>query len=160
MLIITLIGLSLKTKSYVLPAFAEYILMEPSPDYAPIFGLMQEKIYISKIVVEFLQSNPHAVYEDLINKIEVRALPSLERVWIHMYTEWLMLEKTVQGVPLSRIPNGGLDAQLLVHCLSSIHEILVSPLPALQGGKTLETSDLFFSSSPPHTKDHCPSFCH
>lgn len=58
-------------------AFAEYILMEPSPDYAPIFGLMQEKIYISKIVVEFLQSNPHAVYEDLINKIEVRALPSL-----------------------------------------------------------------------------------
>lgn len=51
--------------------------MEPSPDYAPIFGLMQEKIYISKIVVEFLQSNPHAVYEDLINKIEVRALPSL-----------------------------------------------------------------------------------
>ncbi|KAK7800480.1 hypothetical protein U0070_024260, partial [Myodes glareolus] len=50
--------------------FAEYILMEPSPDYAPIFGLMQEKIYISKIVVEFLQSNPHAVYEDLINKIE------------------------------------------------------------------------------------------
>lgn len=45
--------------------------MEPSPEYAPIFGLMQEKIYISKIVVEFLQSNPDAVYEDLINKIEV-----------------------------------------------------------------------------------------
>lgn len=96
-MLITLTGLSLKTKSYVLPAFAEYILMEPSPDYAPIFGLMQEKIYISKIVVEFLQSNPHAVYEDLINKIEVRALPSLGRVWIHMYTAWLMLEKTVQN---------------------------------------------------------------
>ncbi|XP_049981417.1 DNA (cytosine-5)-methyltransferase 1 isoform X4 [Alexandromys fortis] len=56
--------------------FAEYILMEPSPDYAPIFGLMQEKIYISKIVVEFLQSNPHAVYEDLINKIETTVPPS------------------------------------------------------------------------------------
>lgn len=45
--------------------------MDPSPDYAPIFGLMQEKIYISKIVVEFLQSNPDSTYEDLINKIEV-----------------------------------------------------------------------------------------
>ncbi|XP_006987092.3 DNA (cytosine-5)-methyltransferase 1 isoform X3 [Peromyscus maniculatus bairdii] len=57
-------------------SFAEYILMEPSPDYAPIFGLMQEKIYISKIVVEFLQGNPHAVYEDLINKIETTVPPS------------------------------------------------------------------------------------
>ncbi|KAM5238057.1 DNA (cytosine-5)-methyltransferase 1 [Ctenodactylus gundi] len=57
-------------------AFAEYILMEPSPEYAPIFGLMQEKIYISKIVVEFLQGNPDATYEDLINKIETTVPPS------------------------------------------------------------------------------------
>ncbi|XP_035299384.1 DNA (cytosine-5)-methyltransferase 1 isoform X5 [Cricetulus griseus] len=56
--------------------FAEYILMEPSPDYAPIFGLMQEKIYISKIVVEFLRDNPHAIYEDLINKIQTTVPPS------------------------------------------------------------------------------------
>lgn len=75
------------------PAFAEYILMEPSPDYAPIFGLMQEKIYISKIVVEFLLGNPHAVYEDLINKIEVRALPSLWWFWIHVCTTWVLLEE-------------------------------------------------------------------
>ncbi|XP_040842199.1 DNA (cytosine-5)-methyltransferase 1 isoform X3 [Ochotona curzoniae] len=57
-------------------SFAEYILMNPSPDYAPIFGLMQEKIYISKIVVEFLQGNPDATYEDLINKIETTVPPS------------------------------------------------------------------------------------
>lgn len=57
-------------------SFAEYILMDPSPDYAPIFGLMQEKIYISKIVVEFLQSNPDSTYEDLINKIETTVPPS------------------------------------------------------------------------------------
>ncbi|VTJ91688.1 Hypothetical predicted protein, partial [Marmota monax] len=50
--------------------------MEPSPEYAPIFGLMQEKIYISKIVVEFLQGNPDATYEDLINKIETTVPPS------------------------------------------------------------------------------------
>ncbi|XP_073910198.1 DNA (cytosine-5)-methyltransferase 1 isoform X2 [Castor canadensis] len=57
-------------------SFAEYILMDPSPEYAPIFGLMQEKIYISKIVVEFLQGNPDATYEDLINKIETTVPPS------------------------------------------------------------------------------------
>ncbi|EAW84079.1 DNA (cytosine-5-)-methyltransferase 1, isoform CRA_a [Homo sapiens] len=57
-------------------SFAEYILMDPSPEYAPIFGLMQEKIYISKIVVEFLQSNSDSTYEDLINKIETTVPPS------------------------------------------------------------------------------------
>nr|XP_023408217.1 DNA (cytosine-5)-methyltransferase 1 isoform X3 [Loxodonta africana] len=57
-------------------SFAEYILMDPSPEYAPIFGLMQEKIYISKIVVEFLQNNPDLTYEDLINKIETTVPPS------------------------------------------------------------------------------------
>ncbi|XP_012889489.1 PREDICTED: DNA (cytosine-5)-methyltransferase 1 isoform X1 [Dipodomys ordii] len=57
-------------------AFAEYILMDPSPEYAPIFGQMQEKVYISKIVVEFLLGNPDATYEDLINKIETTVPPS------------------------------------------------------------------------------------
>lgn len=45
--------------------------MEPSEEYSLIFALMQEKIYMSKIVVEFLQKNPDATYEDLLNKIEV-----------------------------------------------------------------------------------------
>lgn len=54
-------------------AFADYILMQPSEEYAPIFALMQEKIYMSKIVVEFLQKNPDATYEDLLNKIEVQS---------------------------------------------------------------------------------------
>ncbi|XP_054983670.1 DNA (cytosine-5)-methyltransferase 1 isoform X3 [Sorex araneus] len=57
-------------------SFAEYILMEPSPDYAPVFSLMQEKMYMSKIVVEFLQGNSEATYEDLINKIETTVPPS------------------------------------------------------------------------------------
>ena len=45
--------------------------MHSSEEYAPIFALMQEKIYMSKIVVEFLQKNPDVSYEDLLNKIEV-----------------------------------------------------------------------------------------
>lgn len=55
-----------------LPAFADYILMHSSEEYAPIFAVMQEKIYMSKIVVEFLQKNPDVSYEDLLNKIEVK----------------------------------------------------------------------------------------
>uniref|UniRef100_W5MKZ4 DNA (cytosine-5)-methyltransferase n=1 Tax=Lepisosteus oculatus TaxID=7918 RepID=W5MKZ4_LEPOC len=57
-------------------AFADYILMDPSEEYAPIFALMQEKIYMSKIVVEFLQKNPEATYEDLLNKIETTVPPA------------------------------------------------------------------------------------
>lgn len=54
------------------PAFADYILMDPREEYAPIFAVMQEKIYMSKMVVEFLQKNPDVSYEDLLNKIEVK----------------------------------------------------------------------------------------
>uniref|UniRef100_A0A8C3MB80 DNA (cytosine-5)-methyltransferase n=1 Tax=Geospiza parvula TaxID=87175 RepID=A0A8C3MB80_GEOPR len=57
-------------------AFADYILMEPGEEYAPTFGLMQEKIYMSKIVVEFLQNNRHVSYEDLLNKIETTVPPA------------------------------------------------------------------------------------
>ncbi|XP_019064640.1 DNA (cytosine-5)-methyltransferase 1 [Fukomys damarensis] len=65
--------------------FAEYILMEPSPDYEPLFGLIQEKIYMSKIVIEFLQGNPDATYEDLINKIETTVPPST--INVNRFTE-------------------------------------------------------------------------
>ncbi|XP_072458541.1 DNA (cytosine-5)-methyltransferase 1-like [Notamacropus eugenii] len=55
--------------------FADYILMEPSEEYAPIFSLMHEKMYLSKTVVEFLQTNTDATYEDLIHRIETTIPP-------------------------------------------------------------------------------------
>lgn len=64
------------------PAFADYILMQPSEEYAPIFALMQEKIYMSKIVVEFLQKNPDATYEDLLNKIEVKCKYNKPKIFV------------------------------------------------------------------------------
>uniref|UniRef100_A0A673YD48 DNA (cytosine-5)-methyltransferase n=1 Tax=Salmo trutta TaxID=8032 RepID=A0A673YD48_SALTR len=57
-------------------AFADYILMDPREEYAPIFAVMQEKIYMSKMVVEFLQKNPDVSYEDLLNKIETTVPPA------------------------------------------------------------------------------------
>ena len=52
-------------------AYADYILMNPSEDYAEIMATVHEKIYLSKIVIEFLEEHPDATYEDLLNKIQV-----------------------------------------------------------------------------------------
>jgi DNA (cytosine-5)-methyltransferase 1 len=56
-------------------AYAEYFLMEPSEMYAPIMATVHEKIYLSKVVIEFCEENPDGAYEDLLNKIEVGFLP-------------------------------------------------------------------------------------
>ncbi|XP_051825328.1 DNA (cytosine-5)-methyltransferase 1-like [Antechinus flavipes] len=56
-------------------AFADYILVEPSKEYAAIFCLMHEKIYLSKKVVEFLHENTEATYEELIQNIESNIPP-------------------------------------------------------------------------------------
>lgn len=56
--------------------------MDPSEEYSLIFALMQEKIYMSKIVVEFLQKNQDATYEDLLNKIEVSWLKCWNSVYV------------------------------------------------------------------------------
>lgn len=56
-------------------AFAEYILMQASEEYMPFMNLMREKIAMSKIVIEFIQNNPEARYEDLLNKVETSVPP-------------------------------------------------------------------------------------
>ncbi|CAH3033865.1 unnamed protein product [Pocillopora meandrina] len=56
-------------------AFAEYILMQASEEYMPFMNLMREKIAMSKIVIEFIQDNPEARYEDLLNKVQTSVPP-------------------------------------------------------------------------------------
>lgn len=69
--------------------------MDPNPEYAPLFSVMQEKIYISKIVVEFLQSNPDSTYEDLINKIEVRGSGSPQpEIHAYLHAAQMLLENS------------------------------------------------------------------
>jgi len=55
-------------------AFAEYILMEPSEAYAPFMDAVKEKIYMSKLVIEFLLDEISPTYEDLLNKLQVSLL--------------------------------------------------------------------------------------
>ncbi|KAJ7334456.1 DNA (cytosine-5)-methyltransferase 1 [Desmophyllum pertusum] len=56
-------------------AFAEYILMQASEEYMPFMNIMKEKIAMSKIVIEFIQCNPEARYEDLLNKVQTSVPP-------------------------------------------------------------------------------------
>ncbi|XP_076633551.1 DNA methyltransferase 1a [Colletes latitarsis] len=56
-------------------AFAEYILMEPSDAYSPFFDLIKGKIYMSKLVIEFLLNEISPTYEDLLNKLQTVVPP-------------------------------------------------------------------------------------
>ncbi|CAD1477928.1 unnamed protein product [Heterotrigona itama] len=56
-------------------AFAEYILMEPAEAYAPFMDSVKEKIYMSKIVIEFLLDEVNPTYEDLLNKLQTIVPP-------------------------------------------------------------------------------------
>ncbi|RUS91723.1 hypothetical protein EGW08_000549 [Elysia chlorotica] len=55
--------------------YAEYILMEPSEAYRPFIEQMQLKVYMAKMVIEFVSDNEDASYEDLLNKIQITVPP-------------------------------------------------------------------------------------
>ncbi|KAK7085821.1 DNA (cytosine-5)-methyltransferase 1, partial [Halocaridina rubra] len=56
-------------------AYGDYILMDPSDSYAPFVDAVREKIYLSKLVIEFLAKNPDSGYEDLLNSLQITAVP-------------------------------------------------------------------------------------
>lgn len=49
--------------------------MTPSEEYEPFFNSCLEKIYMSKVVIEFLVNNEDAAYEDLLNKLSITVPP-------------------------------------------------------------------------------------
>ena len=55
--------------------YGEYIVMEPSECYSSFVEAVQEKIYMSKIVIEFLVHSYESSYEDLLNKLQVIVPP-------------------------------------------------------------------------------------
>ncbi|XP_033204996.2 DNA methyltransferase 1a isoform X1 [Bombus vancouverensis nearcticus] len=56
-------------------AFCEYILMDPSEEYAPFMDVVREKIYMSKLIIEFLLDEINPSYEDLLNKLQTIVPP-------------------------------------------------------------------------------------
>ncbi|KAG8228423.1 DNA (cytosine-5)-methyltransferase 1-like [Ladona fulva] len=70
----------------------EYILMEPSEEYAPYMAALKEKIFLSKVVIEFLcgeRGDGGHTYEDLLRTIQMATPPAdvppltEERLLIH-----------------------------------------------------------------------------
>ena len=57
-------------------SFCDYYLLAASDTYAPIMNELEEKIFLSKIVVEFLIADDTAEYEDLLAKIQVTVMPN------------------------------------------------------------------------------------
>uniref|UniRef100_A0A1B6LRH7 RFTS domain-containing protein n=1 Tax=Graphocephala atropunctata TaxID=36148 RepID=A0A1B6LRH7_9HEMI len=56
-------------------AYGEYYLMEPSEAYAPLMESVKERIYMGKLVIEFLLEEEDASYEDLLNKLQTTVPP-------------------------------------------------------------------------------------
>lgn len=52
-------------------AYGEYYLMEPSPEYQPLMKVVNQKIALSKLVIEFLldEAWQNPTYEDLLQKL-------------------------------------------------------------------------------------------
>lgn len=67
----------------VTTAYCEYYLMEPSDEYKPLMKSIEEKMYLSKIIIEYLINNKmqNPKYEDLLNHVQNCSLPeNLSRI--------------------------------------------------------------------------------
>lgn len=51
--------------------YGEYYLMQPAPDYEPLMKIVNQKISLSKLVIEFLLDEgwQSPTYEDLLQKL-------------------------------------------------------------------------------------------
>ena len=56
--------------------YADYVLMAASELYNPIMNQLVEKIYLSKVLIEFLADDDTADYEDLLSKLGTAIMPS------------------------------------------------------------------------------------
>ncbi len=57
--------------------YGDYYLMEPHEEYAPFMAAVNEKIFITKSVIDLLQQNDYEdtlSYQDLLDKLEVNII--------------------------------------------------------------------------------------
>lgn len=57
--------------------FGDYVLMEPSEEYAPFMHMVKEKSFLSKTIIELLldETCNNFEYEDLLNKLRTIVIP-------------------------------------------------------------------------------------
>lgn len=54
--------------------YAEYFLVQPSAEYKPFFDKMLEKIYLTKILIEYLDKHTEAKYPDFLERIQITVI--------------------------------------------------------------------------------------
>eukprot|EP00731_Ephydatia_muelleri_P024749 Em0016g1020a len=96
--------------------------MEPSTAYESIMVTVHEKIYLSKIVIEFLEVNGDATYEDLINKIQTTVPP--QSIGCTSFTEDALLRHAQfvveQVESYDRFGDADEDLLLVTSCMRSL----------------------------------------
>lgn len=67
-------------------------MMAPCDEYKPHIDSIQEKVYMNKVVIEFLSDNPYATYEDLLHKLEVQhGVSSAQGVNVYIFLSFCKL---------------------------------------------------------------------
>ena len=61
-------------------SYADYYLLASSEIYSPFMAELEEKVYLSKAVIELLAEDDAAQYEDLLTKLQTTVMPSGVRV--------------------------------------------------------------------------------
>lgn len=96
--------------------FGEYNLMNPSAEYTPLMNNLYEKIWISKVVVEYLEEFHYLLptYEDLLEVIREASIPELgdkkmSEEMLHKHAQFvcdqvLSLEAEEDDAPLITLP--------------------------------------------------------
>ena len=73
--------------------------MAPSEEYVDVMDALKEKIYMSKVVIEFLARNQDSTYEDLINRVETavppQGLASFTEDSLLRHAQWIVDQVTV-----------------------------------------------------------------
>ena len=57
-------------------SYADYYLLASSEIYSPFMAELEEKVYLSKAVIELLAEDDAAQYEDLLPKLQTTGMPS------------------------------------------------------------------------------------
>ena len=70
----------MKLNSGFATSYADYYLMAASELYEPIMNELEEKIFLSKTVIELLIEEDGAEYEDLLTKLQTSMMPNGTRV--------------------------------------------------------------------------------
>ena len=68
--------------------FGDYALMKPSENYSPFMQPVLSKMFVTKILIEYLTYNPNATFEEILFKVEVKHIHSYIFVYASLFYKY------------------------------------------------------------------------